>query len=74
MISRGIITSSYGAAYGGLSEVAHPTKSAAENSVVIVSAVHGDMSGRIEQCEMSEKGFAENHRRTAPSILAAVPG
>src|ERR1019366_498373 len=47
--SHGIITSTYGAAYGGLSEVAHPTKSAAENSVITISALHGDKSGRIEQ-------------------------
>jgi hypothetical protein len=40
--------STYGAAYGGLSEVSHPTKSAAENSVVTVSAIHGDKSGRVE--------------------------
>lgn len=46
--SNGITTSTYGAAYGGLSEVAHPTKSAAENSVVTISALHGDNSGRIE--------------------------
>src|ERR1035438_1603734 len=44
--SHGIITSTYGAAYGGLSEVAHPTKSAAENSVITISALHGDKSGR----------------------------
>lgn len=47
--SHGITTSTYGAVYGGLSEVAHPTKSAAENSVVTISALHGDKSGRIEQ-------------------------
>jgi hypothetical protein len=47
--SHGITTSTYGATYGGLSEVAHPTKSAAENSVVTMSALHGDKSGRIEQ-------------------------
>jgi len=47
--SHGITSSTYGAAYGGLSEVAHPTKSAAENSVVTMSALHGDKSGRIEQ-------------------------
>jgi hypothetical protein len=29
--------------------VAHPTKSAAENSVVTMSALHGDKGGRIEQ-------------------------
>jgi hypothetical protein len=46
--SRGITTSTYGADYGGLSGVAHPSKSAAENSVVTVSAIHGDKSGRIE--------------------------
>jgi hypothetical protein len=46
--SHGITTSTYGADYGGLSEVAHPSKSAAENSVVTVSAIHGDKSGRIE--------------------------
>jgi hypothetical protein len=45
---RGLKASSYGAAYGGLSEVAHPTKSATENSLVTVSAIHGDKSGRIE--------------------------
>jgi hypothetical protein len=49
--SRGITTSSYGAAYGGLSEVSHPTKSAAENSVVTVSAVHGDKTGRINHAQ-----------------------
>lgn len=49
--SRAITTSTYGAAYGGLSEVSHSTKSAAENSVVTVSAVHGDMSRRIDQAQ-----------------------
>lgn len=37
----GITASSYGASYGGLSEVSHPTKSAAENSIVTVNIVHG---------------------------------
>jgi hypothetical protein len=46
--SRGITTSTYGADYGGLSEVTHPSKSAAENSVITVNAIHGDKSGRIE--------------------------
>jgi hypothetical protein len=50
-VSHGIATSTYGAAYGGLSEVSHPTKSAAENSVVTVSALHGDNSRRIEQAQ-----------------------
>lgn len=45
---HGIKVSTYGAAYGGLSQVSHPTKSAAENSVVTVSAIHGDKSGRVE--------------------------
>jgi hypothetical protein len=49
--SRGITTSTYGAAYGGLSSVSHPTKSAAENSVVTISAIHGDMSGRINHAQ-----------------------
>jgi hypothetical protein len=47
--AHGINVSTYGAAYGGLSEVSHPTKSAAENSVVTINAIHGDKSGRIEQ-------------------------
>jgi len=49
--SHGITTSTYGADYGGLSEVAHPTKSAAENSLVTVTAIHGnpDNKVRIEQ-------------------------
>jgi len=50
-LSRGISASTYGTAYGGLSGVSHPTKSAAENSVVTVSALHGDMSGRIAQAQ-----------------------
>lgn len=50
-LSHNITTSTHGAAYGGLSEVSHPTKSAAENSVVTVSAVHGDKSGRIGQAQ-----------------------
>jgi hypothetical protein len=41
----------YGAAYGGLNEVSHPTKSAAENSVVTISAIHGDKSQRVEQAQ-----------------------
>ena len=45
---HGIRASTYGAAYGGLSEVSHATRSAAENSVVTVNAIHGDKSGRIE--------------------------
>jgi hypothetical protein len=47
----GITTSTYGKTYGGLSEVSHPTKSAAENSVVTISALHGDRSGRIAQAQ-----------------------
>lgn len=50
-VSHGIRTSTYGAAYGGLSEVSHPTKSAAENSVVTVSALQGDKSRRIEHAQ-----------------------
>jgi hypothetical protein len=50
-LSLGITTSTYGRAYGGLTEVSHPTKSAAENSVVTVSGVHRDMSGRIEKAK-----------------------
>jgi len=50
-VSHGITTSEYGAAYGGLSEVSHPTKSAAENSVVTINALHGDNSQRIEQVQ-----------------------
>jgi hypothetical protein len=50
-VSHRITTSTYGAAYGGLSEVSHPTKSAAENSLVTMSAVHGDKSGRIEDAQ-----------------------
>ena len=38
--SHAIKPSTYGADYGGLSEVAHPTKSASENSVVTVTALH----------------------------------
>lgn len=40
--SHGIKPSTYGADYGGLSEVAHPTKSAAENSIVTVTALHSN--------------------------------
>jgi hypothetical protein len=49
--SRGITTSTYGASYSGLSGVSHPTKSAAENSGVTVSAIHGDISGRVESAQ-----------------------
>jgi hypothetical protein len=49
----GIKTSTYGASYGGLSEVSHPTKSAAENSVVTISALHGDKSGRVEDARQT---------------------
>jgi hypothetical protein len=45
---HGIKASTYGSAYGGLSEISHPTKSAAENSIVSVSAIHRDESGRVE--------------------------
>ena len=48
---HGITTSTHGVAYGGLSEVSHPTKSAAENSLVTVSALHGDKSGRITHAQ-----------------------
>ena len=61
--SHGITTSTYGATYGGLSEVAHPTKSAAENSVVTMSALHGDESGRIEQ---ARHAIADND---APAMM-----
>ena len=47
-MAHGITTSTYGSSYGGLSEVSHPTKSAAENSVVTMSALHGDKSDRIK--------------------------
>ncbi len=45
---HGIKASTYGAVYGGLSEVSHPTKSAAENSIVTITAIHGDDSGRVD--------------------------
>jgi hypothetical protein len=61
--SRGITTSTYGAAYGGLSGVSHPTKSATENSVVTISAIHGDMSGRINH---AQKTIAET---SAPQMM-----
>ena len=64
--SRGITTAAYGAAYGGLSEVSHPTKSAAENSLVTVSAIHGDMSGRIDQ---AQKTIAEDDAPTMMYLL-----
>jgi len=50
-VSRGITTSTHGATYGGLSEVSHPTKASAENSVVTINALHGDKSGRVEQAQ-----------------------
>ncbi|MFZ1919753.1 MAG: hypothetical protein WAU58_19425 [Terriglobales bacterium] len=50
-VSHGIAASTYGATYGGLSEVTHPTKSASENSVLTMSALHGDKSRRVEQAQ-----------------------
>lgn len=45
--AHGITTSTYGVAYGGLSEVSHPTKSAAENSFVTVTALHGNPDSKV---------------------------
>jgi hypothetical protein len=42
-----IPTPKYGSDYGGLSEVSHPTKSAAENSVVTVTALHANPDSRV---------------------------
>lgn len=38
---HGVTALAYGASYSGLSEVSHPTKSAAENSIVTVNIIHG---------------------------------
>ena len=45
--ANGFAPSKYGSDYGGLSEVAHPTKSAAENSFVTVTALHGNPQSKV---------------------------
>ena len=45
--SQELAASMYGSTYGGLSEVSHPTKSAAENSFVTVTALHGDQDSKV---------------------------
>jgi hypothetical protein len=64
-ISRGLTASTYGADYGGLSQVSHPTRSAAENSFVTVTALHGNLDS---------KTFLEQARQTiiqddAPAMM-----
>jgi hypothetical protein len=44
--SLGLTALRYGPDYGGLSEVAHPTKSAAENSFATVTALHDNPESR----------------------------
>jgi hypothetical protein len=44
--SNGLPSSKYGSDYGGLSEVTHPTKAAAENSFVTVTALHGNPASK----------------------------
>lgn len=41
-----LVAMKYASDYGGLSEVAHPTKSAAENSFATVTAIHGNPDSR----------------------------
>ena len=49
--SQGISEPMLGKTYGGLSEVAHPTRSAAENSLAVVVAPHGDSVARTSLIE-----------------------
>jgi hypothetical protein len=44
--AHGMTPTAYGTDYGGLTEVSHPTKSAAENSLVTVTALHGNHQSR----------------------------
>lgn len=64
--SHGITASTYGASYSGLSEVSHPTKSAAENSAVTVSAIHGDNTRRIDH---AQRTIAETDAPTMMYLL-----
>ena len=56
---KGVTTPSLGRDYGGLSRVAHPTKDAAENSLVMTGARHGDK--RLEANLKDSKSRFENH-------------
>jgi hypothetical protein len=51
--------------YGGLSEVAHPTKSAAENSVAVITAPHGDFVARRSIIEAK----ANFERKDVPEMM-----
>ena len=47
--SCGLAAAQYGADYGGLSEVSHPTKSAAENSIVTVTTLRGNPDSKAHR-------------------------
>jgi hypothetical protein len=53
--SQGIKEPMLGKDYGGLSGVAHPTRSAAENSVALVVAPHGDSIARASVIDAKTK-------------------
>jgi len=63
--SHGIPTPKYGSDYGGLSEVSHPTKSAAENSVVTVTALHANPDSRVHLGQARDTMAHED----APAIM-----
>jgi hypothetical protein len=49
--SQGISEPMMGKTYGGLCEVAHPTRSAAENSMAVITAPHGDSVAKTSLIE-----------------------
>jgi len=53
--SQGVKALALGRDYGGLSEVAHPTKSAAENSVAMITARHTDCFAKKSLNEAKSK-------------------
>ncbi len=64
-VSHNIPTPKDGTDYGGLSEVSHPTKSAAENSFLTVTALHANPDSEIHQKQARDTMACED----APMIM-----
>jgi hypothetical protein len=65
---QGIKTPTRGRDYGGLCEVAHPTKSAAENSFVTVTSLHGNSESNKRLAE-AQKTFRQED---SPTMLNSL--
>ena len=63
--SQGIKAPALGRDYGGLSELAHPTRSAAENSVAVITGRYGDTVAR----DSLRKAKVEFEERDLPETL-----